>query len=48
MRRLAADIDPPRNGLMIFPTFIYHGVSPIQCASSALTDQRLTLNGWLF
>ena len=46
--RLAADIDPPRNGLMIFPTFIYHEVSPIGCTSSALADQRLTLNGWLF
>jgi len=46
--RLGADIDPPRNGLMIFPTFVYHAVTPIQCASSALTDQRLTLNGWLF
>lgn len=46
--QLAADIDPPRNGLMIFPTFIYHGVTPIRCASQALTDQRLTLNGWLF
>ncbi len=46
--RLAADIAPPRNGLMIFPTFIYHGVTPISCASSALTDQRLTMNGWLF
>jgi len=46
--QLAADIDPPRNGLMIFPTHIYHRVSPIQSASGALTDQRLTLNGWLF
>ncbi|MHB1204718.1 MAG: 2OG-Fe(II) oxygenase [Rhodospirillaceae bacterium] len=46
--RRAADIDPPRNGLMVFPTFIYHEVTPIRCASSALTDQRLTLNGWLF
>lgn len=46
--RIAADIDPPHNGLMVFPTFIYHEVTPIRCASSALTDQRLTLNGWLF
>jgi SM-20-related protein len=46
--RLAADIDPPRNSLMVFPTFIWHEVTPIQCASTALTDQRLTLNGWLF
>ena len=46
--RLAADIDPPRNGLMIFPTFVCHEVTPIQCASRAFTDQRLTLNGWLF
>ncbi len=46
--QLAANIDPPRNGLMIFPTFIHHSVTPIQCASAALTDQRLTLNGWMF
>jgi Rps23 Pro-64 3,4-dihydroxylase Tpa1-like proline 4-hydroxylase len=46
--RLAVDIDPPRNGLMIFPTFVFHKVSQIGCASSALADQRLTLNGWLF
>lgn len=46
--RLAAAIDPPRNGLMIFPTFVFHEVTPIQCASGALADQRLTLNGWLF
>jgi SM-20-related protein len=46
--RRAAAIEPPRNGLMVFPTFIYHEVSPIRCASTALTDQRLTLNGWLF
>jgi SM-20-related protein len=46
--RRAADIDPPRNGLIIFPTFIYHEVSPIRSASRAFADQRLTLNGWLF
>ena len=46
--KLAADIAPPRNGLMVFPTFIYHEVTPIRCASTAFTDQRLTLNGWLF
>ncbi len=46
--KIAADIDPPENGLMIFPTFIFHEVTPIRCASAALTDQRLTLNGWLF
>lgn len=46
--RLAAEIDPPRNGLMIFPTFIFHEVTPITCASDTFTDQRLTLNGWLF
>jgi predicted 2-oxoglutarate/Fe(II)-dependent dioxygenase YbiX len=46
--RRAADIDPPRNGLIIFPTFIYHEVTPIRCVSTAFIDQRLTLNGWLF
>ncbi len=46
--QLGAKIDPPRNGVIIFPTWVYHEVAPIKCASSALTDQRLTLNGWLF
>jgi SM-20-related protein len=44
---LVADIDPPGNGLMVFPSYIHHEVTPIQCPSSALADQRLTLNGWL-
>lgn len=44
---LAADIEPPRNGLMVFPSSISHEVTPIACASDALADQRLTLNGWL-
>jgi len=43
---LAADIDPPRNGLMVFPCYVHHEVTPTTCASSALGDQRLTINGW--
>jgi SM-20-related protein len=43
----AIDIDPPGNGLMVFPSHVYHEVTPIQCSSKALTDQRLTINGWL-
>ncbi len=41
------DIDPPGNGIIVFPSHIYHEVTPIQCSSQALTDQRLTINGWL-
>ena len=44
---LVADIDPPRNGLMVFPSYIQHEVSKLTCPSTALEDQRLTLNGWL-
>jgi SM-20-related protein len=44
----AVDIDPPGNSVIIFPPSIYHEVTPIRCASSALADQRLTLNGWMF
>ncbi len=44
---LAHDVAPPSNSLMIFPSHIYHEVTPITCASKALTDQRLTVNGWL-
>lgn len=41
-----ADIDPPRNGLIVFPSYAHHEVTPIKCSSSALEDQRLTINGW--
>ena len=44
---LVADIDPPRNGLMVFPSYIQHEVARISCPSSALADLRVTLNGWL-
>ena len=44
---LAADIEPPRNSLMIFPSHTHHEVTPITCATTALGDQRLTINGWL-
>ncbi len=44
---LVADIDPPRNGLMVFPSYIQHEVSKIACPSPDLADQRITLNGWL-
>jgi Rps23 Pro-64 3,4-dihydroxylase Tpa1-like proline 4-hydroxylase len=43
----AIDIDPPGNGLVVFPSHVYHEVTPIQCSSQVLTDQRLTINGWL-
>jgi len=44
----AIDIDPPRNSVILFPPNIHHEVTPIRCASSALADQRLTMNGWLY
>ena len=44
---VVADIDPPRNGLVVFPSYVQHEVTPIACPSAALEDQRLTLNGWL-
>lgn len=44
---LAADIEPPRNSLMIFPAHNHHQVTPITSSSQALADQRLTINGWL-
>jgi predicted 2-oxoglutarate/Fe(II)-dependent dioxygenase YbiX len=40
------DIDPPHNGLIIFPSPCHHEVTLVQCASRELTDQRLTVNGW--
>jgi Rps23 Pro-64 3,4-dihydroxylase Tpa1-like proline 4-hydroxylase len=43
----AADYDPMRNSLIVFPSHCHHEVTPIACASSALADQRLTVNGWL-
>ena len=44
---LAADIEPPRNSLMVFASHLHHEVTPIRCESTALADQRLTINGWL-
>ena len=44
---LVADIEPPRNSLMVFPSHVHHEVTPIRSASTALADQRLTINGWL-
>ena len=44
---LAADIEPPRNSLMVFPSHVHHEVTPIRSESTALADQRLTINGWL-
>jgi len=43
----ASDYDPVRNSLIVFPSHCQHEVTPIACASSALADQRLTVNGWL-
>ena len=43
---LTVDIDPPRNALIVFPSHVDHEVTPIRCSSSALVDQRLTINGW--
>ena len=40
------DIDPPHNGLIIFPSHCHHEVTPVQCPSRELADQRLTINGW--
>ncbi len=44
---LAVEIEPPRNSLMIFPAHTHHQVTPITSRSTALADQRLTVNGWL-
>ena len=44
---LAHDVAPPRNSLMVFPSHIFHEVTPIACPSADLADQRLTVNGWL-
>lgn len=41
------DIEPPRNSLIVFPSDIHHEVTPVTCASAALADQRLSINGWL-
>jgi SM-20-related protein len=44
---LTADIDPPGNSLVLFPSHCHHEVTLIQGGSAALADQRLTINGWL-
>lgn len=45
--RHASDYDPARNSLIVFPSHCHHEVTPITLNSSALADQRLTVNGWL-
>jgi Rps23 Pro-64 3,4-dihydroxylase Tpa1-like proline 4-hydroxylase len=45
--RHASDYDPARNSLIVFPSHCHHEVTPISAESSALADQRLTVNGWL-
>ena len=47
VRKHASDYDPARNSLIVFPSHCHHEVTPIACGSSALADQRLTVNGWL-
>jgi Rps23 Pro-64 3,4-dihydroxylase Tpa1-like proline 4-hydroxylase len=43
----ALSFDPLQNGLIVFPSYCYHSVTPIKCDSNEIADQRLTVNGWL-
>ncbi len=40
-------IEPIHNSIVVFPSYIYHQVTPIQLQSNDPLDGRFTLNGWL-
>lgn len=40
-------ITPTHNTVIIFPSYFYHEVQPVVCASQDFYDGRHTLNGWI-
>jgi predicted 2-oxoglutarate/Fe(II)-dependent dioxygenase YbiX len=40
-------IEPVRNRMVLFPSFLVHEVLPVKCPSREFTDSRLTVNGWI-
>lgn len=40
-------IEPDRNRLIAFPSFVPHEVRPVTCSSGAFADSRFAINCWL-
>jgi SM-20-related protein len=41
------DIEPPRNSLLVFPSWVPHEVTPVACPSKRFADSRFSLNCWV-
>lgn len=40
------DITPEHDMLLLFPSWAYHEVRPVTCATKAFGDSRFAINGW--
>jgi SM-20-related protein len=38
---------PEQNQVVFFPSALIHEITPVECHSSAFSDSRFTVNGWL-
>jgi SM-20-related protein len=43
----AADIEPVRNSLLVFPSWAPHEVMPVNCRSKRFADSRFAINCWV-
>jgi Rps23 Pro-64 3,4-dihydroxylase Tpa1-like proline 4-hydroxylase len=41
------EVDPVHNSLAVFPPWIVHEVTPVQCGSRRFADSRFSINVWL-
>jgi len=41
------DIEPIRNGLLVFPSWAPHEVMPVSCPSKRFVDSRFAINCWV-
>jgi SM-20-related protein len=42
------DIEPVRNGLLVFPSWAPHEVMPVSCPSRRFIDSRFAINCWVY
>ncbi len=43
----SADIEPERNSLVVFPSWVPHEVRPVDCPSERFEDSRFAINCWV-
>jgi SM-20-related protein len=41
------DVEPTRNSLLVFPSWVPHEVMPVCCASKRFIDSRFAINCWV-